>query len=415
MRAIVATLLVALGTGLASSACAEPTPQPLTLEDAISRALSNSPLLNARDAAIAGSLASVDQAGVRPNPELTVEIENFTGTGPFSELGAAETTLTYAQPLERGSKRRARVALAQSDRGIAELERLRATADIAFEVQSAWIDVIAAQAGIADAEAALRQAEDMAAIVRRRVTAARDPLAAGLKADNKVADARGRLDQARRLLALAEETLAALIGGDSPAIRIDPASFRRMPVPPPGGAAPDLAVAEARIDRAERAYRVEKTRAKQDPTIGVGLRRFEDGGDVAGLVSFSMPLAFFDRNRGNIDRAMAERQEAEWTLAEARRKHAAALRRAHAERDAARAEVAMLRDELMPRAQEAARSARDGYDQGAFAYLEVADTQQALVDLSSRETAALRNFHQSQARIDRLAGRWTAFDAAKVY
>lgn len=415
MRAIVATLLVALGAGLASSACAEPPSHPLTLEDAISRALSTSPLLNARDAAIAGALASVDQAGVRPNPELTVEIENVTGTGPFSDLGAAETTLTYAQPLERGSKRRARVALAQSDRGIAERERLRATADVAFEVQSAWIDIMAAQAAVADAEAALRQAEDMAAIVQRRVSAARDPLAAGLKADNKVADARGRLDQARRSLAAHRDALAALIGEDGLAVRIDPATFREMPEPMPGGAAPDLSVAEARIDRAERAYRVEKTRARQDPTIGVGLRRFEDGGDVAGLVSFSMPLAFFDRNRGNIDRAMAERQEAEWTLAETRRKHAAALRRAHAERDAARAEVAVLRDELMPRALHAARSARDGYDRGAFAYLEVADTQQTLVDLAARETAALRNVHEALARIDRLTGRWTALDAAKVY
>lgn len=415
MRAIVATLLAGLAAGLASPACAQPAPPPLTLDDAVSRALSASPLLNARDAAIAGSLASVDQAGVRPNPELTVEIENVTGTGPYADLGAAETTLTYAQPLERGSKRRARVALARSDREIAELERLRATADIGFEVQSAWVDIMAAQASVADAEAALRLAEDMAAIVQRRVRAARDPLAAGLKADNKVADARARLDQARRSLAAAQDVLAALIGGDSPVVLIDPAVFRQMPVPVPDDASPDLSVAKARIDRAERAYLVEKTRAKQDPTIGIGLRRFEDGGDVAGLVSFSMPLAFFDRNRGNIDRAMAERQEAEWTLAEARRTHQAALRRALAERDSARAEVTVLRDELIPRAQAAARSARDGYDRGAFAYLEVADTQQSLVDLSSRETAALRNFHQSQARIDRLAGRWTALDAAKVY
>ena len=103
---------------------------------------------------------------------------------------------------------------------------------------------------------------------------------------------------------------------------------------------------------------------------------------------------------------MAERQEAEWLLAEDQRKHAAALRSARAEQAAARAEAAAIRDDILPRANEAAKSARDGYDRGAFAYLEVADTQRTLVDLRARVVAALKKFHEAQAVIDRLTGRW---------
>ena len=405
MRITVLAALAAMGWAISPPVFSQSVPV-LTLEDAVARSLAASPLLKGRAAAIDASAASVDQAGVRPNPTVELEVENFTGSGPYSDFGSTETTVTYRQPLERGGKRRARVALAEADRSIARLERTRSAAEVAFETQRAWDAVLEAEALKENAAERLRLAEDMAGIVQRRVKAARDPLAAGLKADNQVADARSALDQAGLRLGAARIALAAQWGADAADFRVDSADFFQMGEGPNGASAPDLAVSEARIGRAGKSYDLEKTRAKQDPTVGIGMRRFEDGGDVAGIISFSMPLAFFDRNRGNINRAMAERQEAEWLLAEDQRKHAAALRSARAEQAAARAEAAAIRDDILPRANEAAKSARDGYDRGAFAYLEVADTQRTLVDLRARVVAALKKFHEAQAVIDRLTGRW---------
>ncbi len=411
MRITVLAAMAAIGWAISPAAAAS----PLTLEDAIERSLQTSPLLNAREAAIAASGAGIDQARVRPNPTLEVEIENFTGSGPYSDFGSTETTVTYRQALERGGKRRARVALAESDRGIARLERRKSAAEVAFETQQAWNAVLEAAAAAGNADERLRLAEEMAAIVQRRVKAARDPLAAGLKADNQVADARTAVMQAGLQLDAARSALAALLGEDAPTVDVDGRAFFLMGGGPDGGVAPDLAVSEARIERAGKSYELEKVRAKSDPTIGVGVRRFEDGGDVAAVLSLSMPLAFFDKNRGNIDRAMAERQEAQWLLAEDQRKYAAALRSARAQQASARAEAAAIRDDMIPRAAEAARSARDGYDRGAFAYLEVADTQRALADLRTREIAALKKFHEAQAFIDRLTGRWSLSTAAQEF
>ena len=415
MRVTLLAALAAMGWAVSPPVMSQSVVPALTLEDAVARSLEASPLLNAKEAAIAASGAGVDQAGVRPNPQIEVEIENFTGSGPYSDFGSTETTVTYRQPLERGGKRRARVALAEADRGIARLERVRSAAEVAFDTQRAWNAMQESVAMVANGEERLRLAEEMAAIVHRRVKAARDPLAAGLKADNQVADARTGLEQARRTMDAAREALAAQWGEETVGLAIDGSVFFRLSERPDGNGAPDLAVNEAQIERAGRSFDLEKSRARQDPTIGIGMRRFEDGGDVAGVVSFSLPLAFFDRNRGNIDRAMAERQEAQWMLAEAQRKQAAALRSARSAREAARAEAAAIRDDMIPRAIEAARSSRDGYDRGAFAYLDVADTQRAVVDLRSRLVAALRKFHEAQAVIDRLTGRWTMSDAAQEF
>src|SRR3546814_19486995 len=73
-----------------------------------------------------GARAEIDQAGVRPNPTLGVEAENFAGTGGFSVLEQPEVTVTYEQRIERGGKREARLAYASRGLDLAEAQaRLR--------------------------------------------------------------------------------------------------------------------------------------------------------------------------------------------------------------------------------------------------------------------------------------------------
>lgn len=385
----------------------------LTFDDAVSRTLEGAPLLRAGDAGIGAAAAAVDQAGVRPNPQVGVEIENFTGSGPYSDFGSTEYTLTYSQQLERGGKRSARVALAQADRDVALLDREKSKLDLIYSVRQAWIGVLQTNSELDNAIERLALAENIGGIVRRRVNAARDPLAAGLRAENQIAEARTEVDQALRAFTSAKIALAALWGGKDGHFTVDAAEFSQLSVSYPSwgqlatkaATPPDLAALDAQVTRAERSYAVEKTRAKQDPVVGVGVRRFENGNDFAGLVSVSIPIALFDTNRGNINRAMAQRQQAEWTLAEAKRRYNGELQVQLAAFNSAKAEATAIRNDLLPRAQEAVESFRDGYNRGAFSYLEVADAEKSLVDLRARETAALSRYHHASAAIDRLTGQ----------
>src|SRR3546814_1961059 len=70
----------------------ESAAQSLTLDAAIERAISASPEVVVGQATIDGARAEIDQAGVRPNPTLGVEAENFAGTGGFSVLRSEEHT-----------------------------------------------------------------------------------------------------------------------------------------------------------------------------------------------------------------------------------------------------------------------------------------------------------------------------------
>lgn len=393
----------------------------LSYDEALSRTLEASPLLRAGSFGIDAATASIDQAGTRPNPEIGVEVENFTGTGPYSQFGSTETTISYSQRLERGGKRAARVALAQADRDVAKLDMDRTKLDVENSVRQAWITMLQAAAEVRNAEQRVTLASEIGDIVRRRVKAARDPIAAGLRADNQVAEARTELERAQHSLETAKRSLASLWGGRDADFSFDDRefydfnrSYPRLAGEVPSEVVPaDIAILLAEAQRASRSYELEKTKTKQDPSIGVGIRRFENGNDFAGIVSFSIPLALYDTNRGNINRAMAEKQQAEWLLAEGRRRFSAELQRQLGEFNAAKAEATSVSNDLVPRAQAAIESLRDGYNRGAFSYTEVSDAERSLVDLRDRENAALLRLHQASAAIDRLVAGAVLAEAGK--
>src|SRR5688572_1014287 len=66
---------------------------PLTLSVALARADERNPTLAALNYRERAAGALIEQAGFRPNPTLTVAIENVHGTGRVQGVRSSETTL----------------------------------------------------------------------------------------------------------------------------------------------------------------------------------------------------------------------------------------------------------------------------------------------------------------------------------
>ena len=182
--------------------------QTLTLEDAVAKAVAATPLVRAGEAGIAAARAGRRQADVRPNPSVTVEGENLIGTGRYSILGQAEITATYSQPLERGGKRSARVALAEREITVAETSARVARLELAAAVERAFLDVLIADdvAMIADTRLTIEQGMQREAL--RRVRGYKDPLFVETRAAARVAEARIAMDAATTRQASARAALA---------------------------------------------------------------------------------------------------------------------------------------------------------------------------------------------------------------
>ncbi|HND61011.1 MAG TPA: TolC family protein, partial [Opitutaceae bacterium] len=144
---------------------AELSPAPLTLADALARAVAGNPLLAVQGHEERAAEARIEQARQRPAPTLDVTLENFAGTGVIQGARSLEATVQASQTLERGGKRERRVALAGRERTNAAQEAAVRRADLVAATTTAYVEVLAAQARLALAGEPLRLAREMVTAV----------------------------------------------------------------------------------------------------------------------------------------------------------------------------------------------------------------------------------------------------------
>ena len=384
--------------------------RPLNLEQAIAQAVAAAPSVKAEQAAIAAARAGRLQAGLRPNPSLTLEAENLVGSGPYNVLDQAEITASYNHTLERGGKRAARMALADSDIAVAEAASAVARLDLAAQVQRAFLDLLLADEAVKTAHDAVVIARGLQHEAERRVRSAKDPLFVGTNAAARLARAQIALDQAERRQAMARAYLASFWGstGDDIEAVGDPVSLADAIGSTPMLAEADSKLAELTVTRASREITFEKSRAKQDYVLSGGTRFLRETNDVAVVAGITIPLGRFDRNQGNIARAEAEKQRLE-LKAEADRlerlRTLAALRR---EAAAAHVRADAIRRQIYPQVTKAMAQVEAGYARGGFTFRDMEAAADAIFNAQSDYLDALATLRAASARIDRLTGRFAS-------
>jgi cobalt-zinc-cadmium efflux system outer membrane protein len=381
--------------------------QGLSLSDVLRRVSSADPYGEVTDARIQAGEASVRQARVGPRPVVGLEVEDFAGTGPYSPFNRSQTTAYYERPWERGGKREARVGAAQSELAVIRLRgRVRAL-DLLTQVQTLWVEALAAQAAVDVAEQRLAFAQQNAREVGYRVDRAVDPLFADERAKTMVAQARIELDQAIEAARIASANLAALWGGTED-FQLDISAFSLLDLALlEVEDTPDIALLIAERDTAGARVRVEQTRGVSDPTFRVGVRHFGEGNEAALVVGGSIPLGGRRANMANVDRARGEQIAVEGEITIARIERKREIDRLVAERRAIATEVGRIDREVLPLAERTVSMVRDGFNRGgtAFTLLELGESQRVVSDARARRIELLRRFHLAGARLDRLTGR----------
>jgi len=383
--------------------------QGITLADALSRVALGDPSVAVNAAQLQISHAAIRQAEVRPRDVVGVDVEDFAGSGPYSPVSRTQATAWYERTWERGGKRQARIDAGRADADVtAQRGRLRML-DLLAEVQSAWVEALAAEAAIGIAAQQLADARRVQAEVDRRTARALDPAFAAERARTTVAQAGIALDQAREGARIARTHLAGYWGGGED-YRLDTSPFNATTKDASAGEqVPDVSLLSATLDAADVRIRLAESGNVADPSARIGVRHFGDGNDVALMVGGSIPLGSRSANRANIDRARAERLAAEAELAVTRVESTREINRLTAERAAIATEVARIDREVLPSAERAVTLVESGFRRGgtAFTFLEVSQTQQAAIGARARRIELLRRYHLSGARLDRLTGRHT--------
>src|SRR3546814_6768857 len=166
---------------------------------------------------------------------------------------------------------------------------------------------------------------------------------------------------------IARASLAAWWGG-GPDFRIDARTFfQAADMAPVGEDIVDLGLLDAERQAAEARIKLAEANSVTDPTVRAGVRHFGQGNEVALVVGGSIPLGGRQANRGNVERAQAERLAAEAELAVARVERTREIDRLVAQRAARVTENGPNDREVLPRAERACGTGRRGCKRGGAA------------------------------------------------
>ncbi len=310
-RTGVAVWLLVFGTSVAAQPDPAADGPTLNLNQAVARTLARNPALLAFGHQLQAQDGRVLQAGLAPNPELNVMVENVLGGGRFSGVDGAESTLSIAWILERGVRQR-RVESARAGASLLAVEADIVRLDAAAETARWFFANLSAQARRVNAREAVRLARQTVQAVQRRVAAGKAPQAELARAHAEVARLELQQEEighewlsARRQLAAQwgqSEPQFTRVAGDLMALpRI--ASFEDLRVRLDEN--PDLArfLSRQRVDEAE--LRLARAQSKPNSRVSAGLRRFEISDDEALVANITLPLAIRNRNQGRIAEARA--------------------------------------------------------------------------------------------------------------
>ncbi|MFG1301608.1 TolC family protein [Xanthobacter sp. V3C-3] len=416
-------LALALGAAfvlLSAMASRAESPRPLTLTSALASALAANPRLTAAERDIGMAAGRDRQAAALPNPNLSLEVDNALGSGPYQGLDLAEQTLQISQLVELGGKREARMAASGAGIGIARWEREAVRLQVMAETTAAFAGVLGAQQRVNILQAQAEAIARLSPLLQQRVEAGASSPAEISRARVAADFARVERDRAKAALGTARRELALLMGLGAATFGRATGNFVQVAAPPALAGLLKSAQGNPQLTRftaiqAQRRAELRSAAAKSVPdvTLGVGYRHYNETADSGMIVTLSVPIPLFDRNEGGISEARESLLKAEAEEAIARSALVSQLGRAHDQLKAAYDEVALLRGSTIPGARSAYEGVEAGYGQGRYTLLELLDAQSALTDASLRELDALVTYHTALATIEGLTGRPVAFARGK--
>jgi len=382
----------------------------IRLEEALGSALLRNPTLDAFSYGVRAAEARVLQAGLLPNPELELSLEEVDRDG--AGFDSAETAIVLGQVFELGGKHRWRTRVAEAEGALAGWDYESKRLDVFTETAQRFMAVLVAQEHVALAESAVELAEKTSRAVDERVKAGKEPPFQASKGEAELDLARMEALGAQNALGVARKRLAAMWGAERVTFEGVAGSLDGVLRPLPAldtlrprlSLNPDLARWETELRLRQAALASEKAARVPDVGVSVGYLKFEEDGTDAFVFGISVPLPIFNRNQGNIwaarhdlSRAHAEHMAAELALS-------AELAETHAVLVGAHQRVTTLREKVVPAMEQAFGAAREGYQQGKFGFLDMLDAQRGLFEAKGALVDAWSDYHTAVTAIQKMTG-----------
>jgi outer membrane protein, heavy metal efflux system len=381
---------------------------PLSLNDAVSFALSHRAEIRAAADRTSAAEHLRQQAGLIPNPRLFLESEDLRASH-FNFWQDSETFAYLGETLETSGRRGGRIATANQGLERSQLDAEQVRRQIALRVRQAYWTAQGAQF-----LAKLYQQDDsyfhqIIAYHEARFHEGRlaevDLLRIRLEGERvHAAAARAGLEAERTLFDL-EREMASPDRSDWQLTE----NFEAIAPPgtPPSGGDPVLLRVEGQsahqaIAAARANLQFQRATGRPDLEALAGYKR--NIGDDTALVGLQLNLPVFDRNQGAVAAAAADTHAAEEDYAAVRQQLSSQLSIAQREYDLEREQYLQTFKPLRDQAIEISDISRAAYKEGGLDLVRLLDSERVRVEAEVSWVQALEGYHQSVVSLEYAQG-----------
>ncbi|QQX82571.1 TolC family protein [Shewanella sp. KX20019] len=351
------------------------------------------------------------QAGIKPNPQLKVSVENILGTGDKQGVENAEISLALSQLIELGGKRQRRIDYAYADQkqAMSDYELLRL--DVLAQSTERYYQLLRLQAlqqwiarrmtVEANALEAIKVRANAGSVIQADVSKMALRLAQSTSAkqriDGDVSVAQKRLaamwssevnfNRANEKLKLVNvlPTAASVLN----AIETAPQYLKLLSV--------------ERLMVAKR--RMEESKGRADITVGVGVKSYDGFDDGALMVNFAMPLQFSNPNEGNILAAKANEDKANEQQRLARAQLKLTLLEVHQSMMNSAKQANYITSNVRPLAKQLLEHTQTAYQTGQANVLQLVDAQSELFTIERELIEAKAAVYYDLLALERITGQ----------
>lgn len=392
-----------------SASTSETVGQSISLQDAIRATLNKNPSLQAyqfKNQALEGEKTT---AALKPQLEISAEIENIAGTGGFSGVDASETTLSLSSVIELGNPREARSQLVTARQAALMSSERVATANLLTQVTQQFILVLAAQENVKLQDAFCKVAEGNVQHVKKLMQAGRFTSTELLRAKTALALCSIELQKYKSILNTEKIKLSLYWGEPTASFsQVNADLYRMMPVkslndwmveleknPDVGLLNQDIAVKTAEIKQLG-------ADAHHDIQWHAGLRQFHATDDTAIVIGMNVPLGQKKRLSGTLNTAIANQSLAEADRDIALIQAKAELNSIYVEYQTLLDQVTLLGYDILPLLEQDIQNSTKAFLQGRYSYLEFNLAQKQLLETQKVLIDTATEAHLLHARLERL-------------
>lgn len=385
----------------------------LTLDQALALALARNKELISCSLEVRSQEAETLQVGLSPNPDLSVEVEDFGGSAERRGFKTAATTFGISQLIETGGKRTRRVKEASLRTDLSGWDFESKRLDLITETTRCFIAVLAAQEKLTVAEEGVRLAQQAYETIGEQVEKGDLPPSEKYNVEIDSSMAELEKEKAIRNLKVARKRLATMWNDANPSFdKVEEGRLDRIQSPPTQEELkpfieqnPDLARWKTEIAQRKAELSLERANRVPDLTLGGGIRRYNDTDDGVMVLSVSVPISLWDKNQGAIGRAQFQLDKAEIEQERERTRLLANLEEAYQALSASYLEGMTLRDKVLPAARLSLENSREEFRRGKTDILSVLNAEKTLLGAKGQLIEALCFYRQNLAEMERIVGQ----------